>query len=121
MPRGMTFVWGLVAGILATAGLMVALHHAVPPAQAQTADSGGGWVAASASISNTTQVVFLFDTADKHLLVYDATLGKLRLIASRKCEYDLKMIDFVNPATSGSGPKVSEIKAAAKKAENDDK
>ena len=121
MPRWMTFGMGVVTGILGVAGLMVAVQHAVPPAQAQTADSGGGWIAASASVSNTTQAVFLFDTQDKHLLVYEATGGtKLRLVASRKCEYDLKMIDFVN-GESNSGPKVSAIKAAAKKAENEDK
>ena len=81
----------------------------VPPTAAQplvyggesgaTADASNGFMAVTGSYGVGTSVLYLFDTINKQLLVYEARGGsksmrRLVLVGARRIDLDLQLIDY---------------------------
>ena len=60
-----------------------------------TADSNGRMIAVTGTIGSGVSVLWLIDTAEPHLAIYQCKGGKtVELVAARKIEWDLKIEEF---------------------------
>jgi hypothetical protein len=60
-----------------------------------TADSNGRMIAVTGTIGSGVSVLWLVDTVDRQLAVYQCRGGKsIELVAARKIEWDLKIEEF---------------------------
>ena len=91
-----------------------------------TADSNGSMVAVTGTPGSGVSVLWLIDTVERQIAVYQSRGGKtIELVAARKIEWDLKIEEFHDESLyspeqlrklfhgQGSGLKPSEEKAPA--------
>jgi len=87
----------LVMGLLAMAALVgfVLGQMSRPQVLAQTGMAGGRIVAVTGNIdSQNRDLLYVIDTVDKVLCVYDMQGYQLRLLASRNISYDLSAEEY---------------------------
>lgn len=60
-----------------------------------TADSNGGMIAVTGTTGSGVSVLWLIDTVERQIAVYQSRGGKtIELVAARKIEWDLKIEEF---------------------------
>lgn len=94
----------VIAGLFALVVVLVAGVND-RPAFGRSTDSNSSMIAVTGEYGNGTSVLYVIDTETRHMAVYRSLNGQgVSLVAARRIEHDLKLVDYRDNSSEGFSP-----------------